>query len=139
MMKRIIENIIGLIFIVSAFTKLYDFTNTINLIESITGFGFNIIKFGLIFLSLFEIAIGISFFVKVWTKSYIFYAITVLLLLFILINIYLMVQGYSNCGCFGTQIISSPFASLVKNALMILFMMYFYYYPGKQKLRINEQ
>lgn len=139
MLKRSIEIIIGSTFLVSAITKLTDFNNTVNFIISITGTNYSTVKTGLVFLSLLEIAIGISFFVKVWTKSYLFYTITGLLLLFILLNIYLMVQGYSNCGCFGTQIVSSPFASLVKNALIILFMIYFYYYPGKQKLRINEQ
>ncbi len=139
MFKRLIEIVIGLVFIISAVTKLTDFSNTVQFIISITGITFGNVKAGLVVLSLLEFAIGISFLIKAWSRYYIFYFITMLLFLFILLNIYLMVQGYSNCGCFGTHINSTPVASLIKNTLMILFMVYFYYYPDKQKLRINEQ
>jgi hypothetical protein len=124
MLKRIIENIIGLVFIVSAITKLYDFSNTINFLMAVTGFNFNVIKFGLIYLLLLEIAIGISFIINFWHKPVLFYSIFILIIFFVFVNFHLFMRGYANCGCFGTQIVGSPLVSLSKNVLIAVYLLY---------------
>ncbi len=134
MLKRVIENIIGLVFIVSAITKLYDFQNTVSYIMAITGFDLDIIKFGLIFLLLLEIAIGITFLINTWNKPVLFYSVLSLIIFFILINLNLFLRGYTNCGCFGTQIVSSPLASLLKNAIIAVYLLYTKYSIKKRNV-----
>jgi len=126
MIKRIIENIIGLLFIFSAVTKLYDFSNTVYLFISIFGLSFHFIKYGLVILSIIEIAIGVSFFINTWATPKTFFAIIILLSSFVFLNGYFHFFGFTNCGCFGTQIISSPISSLIKNIIIILFLTYDY-------------
>ncbi len=137
MLKKIIEYIIGILFIFSAFTKLYDFSNTIIFFISITGLDFDIIKIGIVALSLLEIAIGISFFINTWNKQIIFYSIISLLSVFIFLNLYFLLKGYSNCGCFGTQIVSSPLVSLFKNIIITVYLLYAHY--SRRKLNLVTQ
>ena len=124
MTKRIIENIIGLIFIVSAIAKLYDFTNTVQFLISISGMSFEIMKAALVALSSLEIFIGISFFFNVWRDQVIYLTIIITVVLFILLNTYFFFKGYANCGCFGTQITSSPLTSFLKNIIIMVYLVY---------------
>lgn len=122
MINRIMEYLVGFIFIISAVAKLSDFSNTVHFIMSVFGLGFVIVKSGLIMLSLIEIGIGISFILNIWKNKILFQSIVGLLMFFIFLNLFLMLKGYSNCGCFGTRYESNPIISLIKNLLIVGFM-----------------
>jgi uncharacterized membrane protein YphA (DoxX/SURF4 family) len=134
MIRKTIEIIIGTIFIASAFAKLYDFSNTIQFIISIFGLSYDLVKVSLILLSLLEFGIGISFLINIWNQSTIIYSIIILLGFFILINIYFLCEGLTNCGCFGTQIESSPLVSLIKNLVITSYLLYSRYSNHRLKL-----
>jgi len=134
MLRKTIEIIIGIIFITSACAKLYDFSNTVQFIISISGLSHNFVKVSLIFLSLLEFGIGISFIINIWNRSTIFYPSIILLSFFILLNIHFLCDGLTNCGCFGTQIESSPLVSLIKNLVIITYLLYARYSNRKLKL-----
>jgi uncharacterized membrane protein YphA (DoxX/SURF4 family) len=134
MLKNIIEYIIGLVFIASGIAKLFDFSNTIQLIISVSGFDFPIVKAGLILLSFLEIFIGLSFLINFWDKPFVVYCIFSLTGFFILLNLFFIFKGYANCGCFGTHISSSPILSLIKNTLIMSYLFYAKYSGKKMGL-----
>ncbi len=123
-MTRFIEILLGFVFVISAFMKLYDFESTVQFINSITGLSIWVIKVGLFSLSFFEIIIGICFVSNRWRQQIIFYSILCLLCFFILISSYFLQQSYSNCGCFGTIIRIDPVITLFKNILILTFMLW---------------
>ena len=134
MLKRIIESIIGMVFIVSGGIKLYDFSNTIQFLISISGLDFEILKISLVVLCFAEIFIGFNLIINTWKKRIIFYSIISMIILFILLNIHFLLKGYANCGCFGTQIISSPLASFLKNIIICAYLLYAKYSINKTNL-----
>lgn len=124
MLKRIIEIVIGLVFIVSAAAKLIDFLNTISFFISVTGLDFTLVKTGLIVLLLLEIFIGVSFLINTWKREIIFFSTIGLLSFFIVLNLYFFFKGYTNCGCYGTQFTSTPLTSFLKNIIIFSYLLY---------------
>lgn len=133
MTKRVVENIIGLVFIGSAVAKLLDFNNTVQFLISILGLNFLIVKTALITLSLVEIFIGLSFLINVWKIQIVYAVIISVIAFFILFNIYFFFGGYTNCGCFGTKIVSSPLTSFLKNIIILAYLLF----AGQSKRKIN--
>ena len=123
MLKRLIENIIGLIFIISGVIKYYDFDGTADFIISATGFNYDLIRNLLPVLIVIEIYLGISFCINIWRTTYLFCTIFLIIIFFILINFYFLLHNYSNCGCFGTRVPSTPFSSIIKNIIIALYML----------------
>jgi len=58
-------------------------------------------------------------------RKFVFQAITGMLLIFLFVSFLFAIYGYNNCGCFGSEIVSSPLLSIVKNILLILLLFYF--------------
>ena len=121
-MKRIVEYLIAAIFIISALLKLLDFQNTANFISGFSGIGYSTVKPSLILLSSIEMLIGLLFIAKLWENNPAYFGILSLTVFFIIISLFMAFKGYSNCGCFGTQIESYPVISLIKNFLIAAFM-----------------
>ncbi len=123
-MKKTTENIIRLLFVLvflfSAITKLVDFSNTIYFINGFIGLGYSITKYSLLLLIIFEIMIALLFVTDYWKKKIIFNVTLLLMIGFVCINVFMMLKGFSNCGCFGTVIESNPIISLIKNLFLVI-------------------
>ncbi len=117
--EKIIRSIFVLIFLFSAITKLVDFNNTIYFINGFLGLGYSITKYSLLSLIVFEIMIALLFATDYWKKEIVLNATLLLMVSFIFINVFMMLKGYSNCGCFGTMIESNPIISLIKNLFLV--------------------
>ncbi|MEW5842843.1 MAG: MauE/DoxX family redox-associated membrane protein [Bacteroidota bacterium] len=137
MTKRVMENIIGLVFIGSAIAKLLDFNDTIQFLISILGLNFLIVKTALIALSMVEIFIGVSFFINIWKNQIVYSVIISIIVFFILFNVYFFFNSYTNCGCFGTKIESSPLLSLFKNIIILAYLLFVRHSNKKVKLALE--
>jgi len=122
-MNKILEIIIGTIFTLSGVAKFFDLQNTVYFIVSFSSLPVSIVKISLAFLIISEFLIGFCFFMNNWKKNLIYNSTLVLLTFFVLTNLYLIIIGYSNCGCYGTKIESSPLVSFIKNLLIIFYML----------------
>ena len=123
-MKKTAENIIRsifvLIFLFSAITKLLDFNNTIYFINGFLGLGYSITKYALLLLIIFEIMIALLFATDFWKKKIVFNVTLSLMVSFVFVNVFMIIKGFSNCGCFGTMIESNPIISLIKNLFLVI-------------------
>lgn len=129
----IISSLMGLVFLYSAYTKLYpiepfEYTFVDLGIGGWRGAPF-IARFmiGLEFFTGLLLIFGLyirRFTVKLTIASLIFFS---LYLVFVIIN-----EGNNgNCGCFGTAIVMTPLQALIKNAVMLLVSLVIYkYYEG---------
>ena len=123
-MKKTAENIIRsifvLIFLFSAITKLLDFNNTIYFINGFLGLGYSITKYALLLLIIFEIMIALLFATDFLKKKIVFNVTLSLMVSFVFVNVFMIIKGFSNCGCFGTMIESNPIISLIKNLFLVI-------------------
>lgn len=125
MKLKLIEYSIALLYCFSAVVKLIDFNNskifiaeliTINLATA------NILLMLLIFIELIIALLLLTGKLKVKIFSTVLILITVG---FIIINIFMLAKGYTNCGCFGTVIESSPLITIIKNLLVLFGVTYY--------------
>lgn len=130
---------IGIIFVISAYTKLIS-TGIVeiilvdhNLFSSREAAGIFVrILIGI------EFAIGIFFILNISTKKLLIPTAAIFLILF---TVYLIYSGVvlgdnQNCGCFGNTIPMSPIQSIIKN-LVLLFMIFFLRKFEKQNEKKN--
>lgn len=117
--EKIFCSIFVLVFLFSAITKLVDFNNTVYFIDSFLGLGFSITKYSLLLLIVFEVMIALLFATDFWKKKIVLNVTLLLMVCFIFINIFMMLKGFSNCGCLGTMIESDPIISLIKNLFLV--------------------
>ena len=123
MIKTLTKYLISGVFIFSAFTKLFDYQNTIIFFNELFGSGLLYSKIFLSLLVFVEMTIAYLLLFDYLKNKLAYILIIALMVLFLLANILFAISGKNNCGCFGTAIISSPFASFVKN-IIILFSIY---------------
>ncbi len=125
---------IGIVFIISAFLKLFP----------IEIFEFSIAEIGLVSWShasyIARIIIGIEFLVGLLLIAGFFPRIVILSTLFLLLLFsgYLILimtkpQSHENCYCFGIYMIVSPIGSLIKNFGMAGLLVFILFYVSKQK------
>jgi hypothetical protein len=112
--------IVGLVFLLSAFAKIFDFPNTVQYLAVITSINYSIVEIGLVVLIQFEIIISIFIFISKYYNNLIFKVVTSALICFILVNIIFMGAGISNCACFGTKYSANPFISIIKNLIVLI-------------------
>ena len=134
-MKVLIKYLVSGVFVFSAFTKLADYQNTMTFFDELFGFGTLYLKIFLSVLILLELIIAYLIFFDFLKNTKVYASITVLMNLFVFSNILFAIYGINNCGCFGTAIMSSPVASLIKN----IFLLYAIYYLRKYRINIIEQ
>ena len=140
MIKTFTKYLISGVFIFSAFTKLFDYQNTIIFFDDFFGIGLFFSKIVLSVLVFIEIIISYLILFDYLRSKSIYVFIISLMTVFITTNILFAVSGKSNCGCFGTAIISSPFVSIIKN-IIILLLIFFLRHDllNKAKLIIEKE
>ena len=132
----IIRILLGLVFVVSAITKL----------KSIDSFEIYIYSFGVLnlnssflfarFIISLELLIGALFFVGIYIRKTILISI-VLLSVFTVFIVYLLFNKNSeHCHCFGDVIVLSNISSIIKNTILTFFLIIIYQkYDFKLKYR----
>jgi hypothetical protein len=122
--QEIIKNFLVVIFTGSAIAKLWDLKNTMVYFATLLKLEINQVKFVLVFFIVAELLFAVLVFCG-WLKyNVVYYVLVSLMLFFICFNLFFLLNGYDNCGCFGTTIITSPLTSLCKNILLIGAIMY---------------
>ncbi|MFC5270845.1 MauE/DoxX family redox-associated membrane protein [Adhaeribacter terreus] len=126
----ILSAILGLIFLLSAYTKLYP----------IEPFEYTFVEFGItnwqfsgfvarLFIG-FEFACGVLLLFNLWLKRF---TIPLVALVLVLFNIYLLIQIFKfgnqgNCGCFGEFFKFTPLEGILKNVAMLVAAAFIYRY-----------
>lgn len=121
-MKSVIQTLVGVVFLFSAVTKIADLISTSIFFSLLTGIDYVIMKYLVLILCFVEMIIGALFIFGAWRRKNIYLFISTLIGLFVGINIMMMIDGESNCGCFGTMLASSPLLSLIKNLVIFSIM-----------------
>jgi len=124
MIRNILKYILGGLFLISAITKLIDYSATARLFENLLLTDAITTKIFLFVLIIMELVIAYLIIEDYIENEFVFKTIVKLISIFLLINIIFAIKGYNNCGCFGSKIISTPTTSLIKN-LLLLFGLYF--------------
>lgn len=120
MIRIILKYLLGGLFLFSAIIKLIDYNSTVELFESLLMTNPITTKLFLFLLIIMELIIAYLIIENYIENDFVFKTIVKLISIFLLINIIFAVKGYSNCGCFGSKIISSPIVSLGKNILLLM-------------------
>lgn len=110
--------IISILFVFSALLKLYDYSATVTYFQSLIHLPVLFVKIGLGFFIMLEFILAfilVNFHLLIVVDILMF-----LLVCFCFLNIYMIVQHYDNCGCFGTVVKMNPIVTLVKNAGLIV-------------------
>ena len=116
-----ISSVLGLLFIVSAFSKLYPIEPFEYTFVDIGIFNWQLAPFIARFIIGLEIFIGTLLIFSLNFKINVF-KISILVLLFFciyLITVIIFTGNKGNCGCFGSYIEMTPIQALIKNAVMI--------------------
>jgi len=124
MTANIVKYTFALLFLFSAFAKLFDFNATVEFFSNISGLEISFVKILLSGLILIELLVAYLVVMDFQKKQIVFLFIFYLLLFFISTNIFFAFMGYNNCGCFGFSIASSPLLSVVKNILLLFALIY---------------
>jgi len=124
MMKILSKYFIVIIFLLSAFLKLFDFRSTVELFVNLLGMGYTIIRILLALLILLELTVAYLVTADYLQIKIVYFLIAGLVTAFIIVNIFLLLTGTKNCGCFGADIVSTPALSIVKNILLLSALIY---------------
>lgn len=127
MIQNIIKYFLGIVFLFSAISKLIDYSATVELFEGLLAINMIIAKLILSILILVELIFTYFIVGGYIEKMFVFQSILWMLLVFLFINILFAIKGYNNCGCFGSEIISSPLISFVKNMFLLVGLIYLKY------------
>ena len=120
MIKFLLKNVLVIIFVISAGSKWYDFSNTSQYLELISGLPLAIIKVFLAGLILAELVISVLVLLDGYRSFVIYFAIIIILIFFMYLNILFQINGIENCGCFGTILAMPPTINLAKNIILVL-------------------
>lgn len=136
----ILSAFIGLVFILSGFTKLFP----VEPFEyTFLDFGFNwyIAPFVSRWIIGLEFLIGLAFLLSYNYRKWNYYlsiSILIVFCLYLVFNI-LIKDNKGNCGCFGTLIEMTPFQALIKNALLLISILILYkYHLGWNQFKYNK-
>jgi hypothetical protein len=124
MITFIIKYAFALLFLFSAFAKLFDYSATVDFFSSLSGLETSFSKILLSGLILIELLVAYLVLMDFLKKRIVFLSIFSLLVFFISTNIFFAFMGFNNCGCFGNSIISSPLFSIVKNIALLSGLIY---------------
>lgn len=129
MIKNALKYFLGGVFLLSALAKLIDYRATVELFIELLNLGYAVTKIFLALLILLELIFSYLIIADYLQIKRVYYLILGVVIAFLLVNIFFAINGSDNCGCFGSEIISSPLLSIVKNLLMIISLVYL---RGKQ-------
>lgn len=122
-MKFILKSLFSIVFILSAIAKLWDFMNTVGYFSKLLNIDFMITKYIVVFFIFAELIIAFMVTFNYLVKTPVYKIVVSFTIFFLFFNLYFLLKGYTNCGCFGTEFISSPVFSIIKNAAL-LFILY---------------
>lgn len=113
--------IVGLVFIVSAYTKMF---NTASFAEIISSYGFSYLSFLAPVIVVFELLLGLHliFFVKV--KKVLIIAIVTFIVFTTIFSYGFFIKGIESCGCFGnfwSDFLDKPTVVFTRNFILIIF------------------
>ncbi len=124
MKKLIIKYVMSVLFVFSAFTKIADFNGVAELFSGFFSFGILMVKIFVAVLIITELVVAYLIAENFFGKRAVFNVIFLLILFFTFISLYFAIEGYDNCGCFGTIIITEPIYSVLKNVILLLGLIY---------------
>ncbi len=133
-LRNVIKYIVGIVFLVSAVLKLIDYSLTVEYFANIFGLESVPVKILLSLLIILEIVVSYLIMTDYLKNKFVFLSVFGIIMAFIIVNLFFLLNGYSNCGCFGKSVSSSPTAAIFKNIIM-LFLLYYL----KRANKINEQ
>lgn len=134
-LRNIIRYILAIVFLLLSILKLADYKTTAELFTSILGLEIALVKIFLGVLTLLELIIAYLFVSDYIKRNLILLSITGIIITFLIVNLFFLVKGYRNCGCFGNTVSSSPLLSIIKNAILLIGL----YYLWNNKLLIREK
>ena len=112
---------IGVVFLLTALSKLIDFQLTNEFFANLSGIAFKWVSIGLGLVILIELILaGALVYSK--HKIQLVYSISLILLVtFSVFSALLIFSDAENCGCFGALIKSNPILTIFKNTILITF------------------
>ena len=121
-LNHILRIVIGLVFILSGVAKLFPIEPFEIIFVDLGVANFSIAPFLVRLVIVFELFLGLSIIFNYWLKNIIYYLTQGTLVFFTLYLVFLLVtQGNDiDCGCFGSLIALTPVQSIIKNALLII-------------------
>lgn len=122
-MKFILKSLLSIVFLLSAIAKQWDFINTVSYFSKLLNIDFMMTKYIVAFFIFAELIIAFMVTFNYLIKTPVYKIVISFTIFFIFFNLYFLLKGYTNCGCFGTEFISSPVFSIIKNAAL-LFILY---------------
>lgn len=127
--SRVISILLGIIFVVSGFSKLLNVQNFIGYITSLRIF--NKFFFMGFLIPPFEIAIGIFFLLFLYSRKTALAAIISLLVFTVIYLFGYFTSGLTECGCFGNLALSkmSPPMLVVRNTIFLILSAYVFFKP----------
>lgn len=129
LLSRVFSFLLGIIFIVSGFSKLLNVQNFLGYITSLRIF--NKFFFAAFLIPPFEIALGIFFILFLFSRKT---AVASLISLLVFTFVYLFgyfTSGLTDCGCFGGLALSkmSPVMIVVRNTILLFLSGYIFFKP----------
>ncbi|MEI6311482.1 MAG: DoxX family protein [Bacteroidota bacterium] len=125
----IIHLLLGVLFLYSAYSKIYLIEILENNLVDIGFISWNIAPLLARLLISFEFVLGVLFISQFKLKK-ITYPIALFTLVFFIFYLLLSIQKYGNtgnCGCFGVQITMTPLQGIVKNIIIIIVILLAYF------------
>ncbi len=113
--------IVSIVFLISALFKLLDYDATVGYFSNIFPIPFYVYQVGVGLVILCELVLSLLI---LYTKSrMIVYCTLSFIGFFILLTLFLLLNKYTNCGCFGTRITIHPAVTLIKNIVLGLLLL----------------
>jgi hypothetical protein len=134
---RIINYFLGLLFVLSAVSKLFPIHSFELTMVSQKIASWNYAPFLSRLIIGFELFLGFSFFQKFYLKSIIYPSSFILLMIFNVHLIYSIAIGNSadNCGCFGQLLPMTSLEALIKNLVLMGLLIFIYFNIKDEPLR----
>lgn len=125
-LNSIIRILAGTVFLLSSFSKIFDLKNTISFFSQLLSISVTAAIMLFFVVTIIELFISFLLFnLKIKLGNSYKYIIIYLVILSIVTG-YFYLNGFQNCGCFGTKFILSPNLTVVKNALIIFLILLIY-------------
>ena len=114
-----IKYLIGMVFLLSAFSKLIDFPETVVFFVNLSGMPFKWVSIGLVLMIILELSLAVAIVYSQYRIQLVYSATLVLLVTFSVFSALLIFLDVDTCGCFGTLIKSDPLLTILKNIVLI--------------------
>lgn len=124
MISFFMKTVFLVIFLLSAFGKIYHYNDTLVYFAGITKISLPVLSPLLWILILLEVVIPVLIWINGSHSNFIFGSALFLLITFLIMNILFLVYNVESCGCFGTGIVSSPISGIIKTILLIVILSY---------------